>query len=78
MSCKCPLQLENSIANLIIKPYFFHSVRRERGDGFDKGGVTLVHMNQKHLCSKKMRRINLKTFVIVTKRKVSRQKNVQK
>jgi hypothetical protein len=48
MSCKCPLQLENSIANLIIKPYFFHSVRRERGDGFDKGGVTLVHMNQKH------------------------------
>jgi len=29
-------------------------VKRDIGDGFDKGGIVLVHMGQKHLGFKKM------------------------
>jgi hypothetical protein len=32
---------------------FSHSVKRETGDGFDKGGIALVYTSQKHLRFKK-------------------------
>jgi hypothetical protein len=53
-------------------------MRREKGDGFDKGDVTLVHTSQNIQILTRVREINLKTFVITTKKKVIGQKNIQK
>jgi hypothetical protein len=53
-------------------------MRRERGDGFDKGDVALVRTSQKHSSSKKSVRDKSWDICNYYKKKVIGQKNIQK
>jgi hypothetical protein len=53
-------------------------MRRERGDGFDKGDVAFVYTSQKHSSSKKSVRNKSQDICNYYKKKVIGQKNIKK
>ncbi len=53
-------------------------MRRERGDGFDKGGVALVRTSQRHSSFKKSVRDKSQDICNYYQKKVIGQKNIQK